>query len=266
MQAQSGMAEVCGARLYYEVAGSGPPLVLVHGLGVDLRMWDDQFTTLAQHFRVVRYDARGFGRSALPTAEPYSHADDLKGLLEHLGIARTALAGLSFGGRVATHFTLTYPEMVQRLILVDSGMNGYQYSAEWNALWTAIREEAATKGPQAGNALWLGHPLLAPAREQTAVASRLAQMIAEYSGWHWVNTDPVRWGEVSDRQRLDEIRVPTLIIIGERDLPDFHAIAAFLQQHIPHARTAMLERVGHMTNMEAPEQFNRLVEAFLGAD
>ena len=266
MNVQSGAAELSGARLHYEVAGSGQPLVLVHGLGLDLRMWDDQFTPLAHRFHVLRYDVRGYGQSTLPTTEPYSHADDLKGLLGYLGIAHTALAGLSFGGRLAINFTLTYPELVQRLILVDSGLNGYQYSPEWNGLWTQILTEAATRGPKAANELWLRHPLFAPAREQAAVAARLTQMIADYSGWHWVHTDPVRWTEPPDNQRLDQIHVPTLIVSGQRDLPDFHAIAALLQQRIPQASTALLAQVGHMANMEAPTQFNHLVESFLSAD
>lgn len=260
------MAELSGARLHYEVAGSGQPLVLIHGLGLDLRMWDDQFTTLASRFQVMCYDARGFGQSTLPTTEPYSHADDLKGLLGYLGMAHIALAGLSFGGRIAINFALTYPELVQRLILVDTGLNGYQFSPEWNAQWTKIKAEAATRGPKAANELWLRHPLFAPAREHAAVAGRLAQMIADYSGWHWVNPDPVQWTEPPDSQRLEQIHVPTLIVIGQRDLPDFQAIAALLQQRIPQASTAMLAQVGHMTNMETPAQFNHLVETFLGSD
>lgn len=266
MRVHAGVAELPGARLRYEVAGSGPPLVLIHGLGLDRRMWDDQFLPLAHWFHVVRYDVRGFGHSTLPsTTEPYNHADDLKGLLGRLGLASTALAlaGLSFGGRIAIHFTLTHPELVRRLILVDTGLNGYQFSPEWQAQWTQIQAEGATRGPQAANALWLRHPLFAPAREQPAVARRLAQMIGDYSGWHWVHPDPVRWTDPPDSYRLEQIHVPTLIVMGERDLPDFQAIAALLQQRIPRARTARLAQVGHMANMEAPTPFTRLVETFL---
>lgn len=266
MMVQSGVAELSGTRLYYEVAGSGQPLVLIHGLGLDVRMWDDQFSTLAHRFHVMRYDVRGFGRSTLPTTEPYAHADDLKELLGHLGMTHTTLAGLSFGGRIAINFTLTYPQMVQRLILVDAGLNGYQFSPDWNVRWSKIKAEAASRGPKAANELWLRHPLFTPAREQAAVAGRLAQMIADYTGWHWINTDPVRWSEPPDSQRLDQLHMPTLIVIGQRDLPDFQAIAALLQQRIPQARTALLAQVGHMANMEAPTQFNHLVETFLGSD
>lgn len=265
MLTQSGFAELSGARLHYEVAGSGQPLVLIHGFGLDLQMWDDQFTSLARRFQVIRYDARGFGKSTLPTTEPYTHADDLKGLLVHLGISHAYLAGLSMGGLIATNFALTYPAIVQRLILVDSALSGYQWSPEWNMQWATIKAEAVNIGPKAANNLWLRHPIFTPARENAEVAARLAQIIADYSGWHWLNPDPHHWTEPPDSQRLDQIKVPTLIVIGQRDLSDFHGMAAILQQRIAQASTATLAQVGHMPNMEASAQFNQVVETFLSS-
>lgn len=106
MQARTGFAAVNGIRLYYEVAGSGRPLVLIHGMSLDTRMWDDQFEPLAQHYRVVRYDARGFGKSALQTGRSYAHTDDLKALLEYLDIEHAFIVGLSMGGGIAIDFAL----------------------------------------------------------------------------------------------------------------------------------------------------------------
>jgi pimeloyl-ACP methyl ester carboxylesterase len=259
----SGTVEVTGGKLYYEVAGSGDPLVLIHGLGLDLRMWDDQFTELAQHRQVIRYDLRGFGKSTLPTAEPYSHADDLKALLTHLNIARADILGLSMGGSVATNFVLTYPEMARSLILVDSAMSGYQWSADWIERWRQLTATAVNEGPKAACRLWLRHPLFTPALEKPEVASRLTQMITDYSGWLWANRDTHRRIHPADSQRLDQIKVPTLIIIGERDLPDFQAIATILEQTIPNVRKVVIPDVGHMSNMEDPAEFNRVVEDFL---
>ena len=88
MDVQQGLAEVNGARLYYEVAGSGHPLVLIHAYALDTRMWDSQFEEFAQRYQVVRYDVRGFGRSAPPTEESYSHVEDLKALLDLLSLPR----------------------------------------------------------------------------------------------------------------------------------------------------------------------------------
>ena len=99
MEIHSNLVEVNGTRLFCEVAGAGRTVVLIHGFTLDTRMWDDQFLPLARHFHVVRYDLRGFGRSAVPTGAPYSHIDDLRALLERLGVVEVSLVGLSKGGR-----------------------------------------------------------------------------------------------------------------------------------------------------------------------
>jgi 3-oxoadipate enol-lactonase len=127
----------------------------------------------------------------------------------------------------------------------------------------AIGNRALSAGEKAANTLWLGHPLFAPAREKPAVAARLAQMVDGYSGWHWSNDDPLRVRDPPDVSRLEDVGSPALILLGERDLPDFHRIAAILQERIPDPGTFELQGVGHMVNMEAPEQFNELVLDFL---
>jgi len=95
VDSEQGFGEVNGARLYDEVAGSGPPLALIHGFTLDTRMWDDQFATFAERHRVVRYDARGFGRSTPIGKAEYAHVDDLAALLRHLNMPRAAILGLS---------------------------------------------------------------------------------------------------------------------------------------------------------------------------
>src|SRR5262245_39438437 len=115
MMSVSGFVDVNGAELYYEMAGAGQALVLLHGGLLDRRMWDGQFEVFAVRYQVIRYDARGYGRSELLDA-PYKHAEDLYGLLRALGIERAALIGLSLGGMIAVDFTLEHPKMVSRLI------------------------------------------------------------------------------------------------------------------------------------------------------
>ncbi|MCI0575581.1 MAG: alpha/beta fold hydrolase, partial [Chloroflexi bacterium] len=139
-------AEVNGTRLYYEVAGAGPPLVLIHGYTLDTRMWDDQFEAFAQHYQVIRYDLRGFGRSAMPTGESYTHHEDLKALLDHLGLARAHILGLSLGGGIAVNFALAYPEATQSLILVDTSvLGGFEWPEELGR-WFARIHSAARDG------------------------------------------------------------------------------------------------------------------------
>lgn len=258
-----GFAAVNGTRLWYEVSGAGSPLVLIHGHGLDARMWDGQFAPFAARYRVVRYDLRGFGKSATVGETPYTHADDLAALLDHLGIARAAILGLSLGGSVAIDFALAYPAKTDALIAVDAALSGHAWSEEWNARWKSLRQTARIADVRAANEQWLAHPLFAPAQEQPAVAARLRTMVTDYSGWHWANRDPHCGPEPPATARLRDITAPTLVILGARDLPDFHVIADRIADQITDARQVVLPGIGHMSNMEAPERFNAVVLGFL---
>lgn len=262
MRVETGMAKVNDTQLYYEVAGDGPPLVLIHGFLLDTRMWDDQFEAFAQHYRTVRYDVRGFGKSALPTDAAYSPVDDLKSLLLHLGITQAHIVGLSMGGGIAIDFAIVHPEMTITLIAADPLLGGYTTS-ELDATIAPVAERAVIAGGKAANALLLNHVIFVPAREQLQVYTRLRTILAENSGWHWVNSDPQIELEPLAVERLQEIAAPTLILVGERDMADFHAITAILQQKIRNAALVILPGAGHMSNMEAPTLFNAAVLAFL---
>src|ERR1700694_5861724 len=137
-QVERGFAEVNGTRLYYEVTGVGHPLVLSHSFLTDKSSWDDQFLVFAQHFKVMRYNLRGFGSSGLIQG-PYSQREDLYALLKFLGIEKTYLLGLSGSSSIALDFTLEHPEMVDSLISASCGLSGYQSlqeaSGEWPAGW-----------------------------------------------------------------------------------------------------------------------------------
>lgn len=262
MRVETGIAKVNDTQLYYEVAGHGPSLVLLHGFLLDTRMWDDQFATFAQHYRVVRYDVRGFGRSALPTEEVYAHTDDLKALLDYLGIAQAHIVGLSMGGEIAINFALTYPEMTTTLIVADPLLDGHS-SPELDQSMLPIIERASTAGGKAANALLLDHVIFAPAREHPKVSARLAQMLTENSGWQWVNDGSPRPIEPPAVSRLHTITAPTLVIHGERDMATFREITNILRAKVHQARMVVVPGVGHMSNMEAPTLFNTAVLSFL---
>ena len=133
----TGVAEVSGAPLYYETAGVGHPLVLIHEGIADSRMFDDQFGAFAQHYRVIRYDVHGFGKSGIP-AGPFSGHEALHDLLRVLGVERMYLLGMSLGGRIAIDFALTYPTMVDALILAAAGVGGYTASDVVKQQWSEI--------------------------------------------------------------------------------------------------------------------------------
>lgn len=257
------LIHVNNARLYCEMAGTGPAVVLLHGFTLDTRMWEDQFQALAQQFQVVRYDLRGFGRSDVPKAEPYSHAADLHGLLDQLGIARAHLVGLSKGGAVALDFALAYPQRTLSLVLIDTVLPGFQWSEAGAARDGLVWQQASAGGIPAAKASWLSHPLFEPAMRDTAVAARLTQIITDYSGWHFVNNNPEQSLNPPAAQRLHELALPLLTIVGELDTLDFRHIADHICNALPHARKLVVPGVGHMANMEAPAQVTAAIQTYL---
>ncbi|MGH8699225.1 MAG: alpha/beta fold hydrolase, partial [Burkholderiales bacterium] len=223
---ETGVVEVNGAGLHYETAGAGETVVLLHAFMLDGRMWDDQFDVLAEDFRVIRYDARGFGRSALPQpGAPYSHVDDLAALLDKLDARKPHLVGASMGGRFALDYAVTHPGAVRSLTVIDTVVSGWQWSPEWLASYAPIVAAGRRGDIPAAKQLWLDHPLFAPARERPEVAARLKLMVDDYSGWHLTHRNAERPLEPPAVRQLGRITVPTLVVIGSRDLPEFHRIA-----------------------------------------
>jgi len=265
MEMRQGYAAVNGTQLYFQLAGSEHPMVFLHGFAGDSRLFDDQFKAFAQHSQVIRYDLRGFGKSDLPTSEPYCHYDDLKALLQYLGIARADLVGQSMGGAIAIDFTLAYPDMTRALILLDSTLGGFEHSPEFQAWFAFLVSQASEAGVEMAKALLLDTPLLESARANPDVARRLGQVFSEYSGWHWINEDPGAELEPPAIQRLEQIRAPTLIITGEHTGTDLRAIGDFLQARIPNAHAIILNGVGHVPNMEDPQTVNEIVLDFLAS-
>ena len=263
MPRHTGLADVNGTRLYYEVTGRGTPLVLIHGHALDTRMWDDQFALFGQRHRVVRYDMRGYGRSAPATGEPHAPADDLMSLLEYLDISHAHVLGLSRGGGVAIDFALTYPQATDSLILADAALGGFPWP-EFAGSVTEVKRAWQTGGDEAAARRWLGDALFAPALENAAVAAHLRQIVGAYTGWrHWVEGDGMRALDPPAAEQLDQIKARTLVTVGQRDVPGFRAIAEILVRDIVGARSVVLPGVGHMANMEAPDRFNEAVLSFL---
>jgi len=263
---KKGFAEVNDTRLYYEIVGRGHPIVLLHAFSADNRVWDDQFEVFAKHFKAMRYDMRGFGKSALPIVKKeYSHSKDLKALLNQLGIDYAYLIGSSMGGRIALDFTLEYPEMTKALILVDSTVEGYQgWSKTHLKSDESVEKKVKEKGWKAAVEDQTKTPIFRKlAREKPDVASRLIQMRSDYSGWHYFNTDPCHSLDPPAIGRLQEIKVPTLIIVGETDSRDFHRIATILKKKIQNSKRMTIKGAGHLPSMSAPKEFNKAVLSFL---
>ena len=264
-EAITGYADVHGARLYYEMMGDGHPLVLVHAGIADSRMWDDQFAVFAEQYHVIRYDIRGFGKSIMPPGSS-STSRDLHGLLQALGVTKAYMVGLSIGGGIAIDFALRYPAMGSALVLVASGLGGTQPSAEMQRadaeVDAALERGGIDAAVEAENRLWVDGPKRTPDQVDPSVRMRVTEM----------NGALYRLPEVdSPRERLDppaigrlgEIHVPTLVIVGDGDVPEVIATADGLARGIAGARKVVLPEVAHMVNMERPAEFNRIVLDFL---
>ena len=247
--------------LYYEASGSGDPVVLIHGFSVDRRMWAPQVAVLEKRFRVIRYDLRGHGNSAAPS-EPYAAHDDLRSVLDTLGVARATLIGLSAGSTLAIDFAIAYPDRVTRLVLASPGLNGHVPSPPLT--WTAPVFQAAGAGDAEGAAkLWADTPLMATHGGAAAAAAVKSLVMSNVRLWTY-RTNPARPLTPPAIRRLSEIRSPTLVILGERDLPHIKEIAGLLVAGVGGARLVTVPGAGHIVNLDAPDAFNTAVETFLG--
>lgn len=259
MSEQAGFAPVNGTRLYYEVAGSGPALVFLHAFGCDRRLWDSQVPHFAKRYRVVRYDARGYGKSDVPAGAPYAHGEDLRALLDHLDIADAALCGCSMGGQNAIELALRHPSRVKALVLVSASLQGFPFPREVVELFVALSNAARTSGVEAARALFLASELVG------AAADAVRPILAEYSGWHWLNDSPVDSLKPPMMERLGEITAPVLAVLGERNPPAFRGAFDYFVDRVPAAKQLILPGVGHFANLEVPDEFNARVEEFLQA-
>jgi 3-oxoadipate enol-lactonase len=261
----TGFADVNGTRLYYEVAGAGHPLVLNHAGVADSRMWDLQFGVFSQHYKVIRWDSRGYGRSAMPSG-PYSGRGDLYALLRYLRVEKAHVLGLSMGGLAAIDFALEHPDMVTALIPVASALGGYQPPASpiWTEVQAALKQGDIARAAELQVRRWVDGPNRRPDQVDPGVRDKVLQMTTNaYSstteqGNH-LPLDPPAIG------RLKEIKAPTLVMVGDQDEPYMSDIAERLATGIQGAKKLVISGVAHMLNMEQPDEFNRVVLDFLAS-
>jgi len=265
-QVRSGYVAYNGARLYYEEAGSGPAIVLIHGGSIDRRMWDPQFAWLARGYRVIRYDARGYGLSRAEGV-PFADYEDLRALLDSLHVGRVAVMGMSMGGRIATDFTLANPGRVSALILVAPGLSGFPFHGpEMDAFAAEQRQAYNQGGMPAVNRVFVRWWCVGPTRRRadvdSAVLAAVDTMVAG-SGGRWPlerlgrELEPPAWG------RLREIRVPTLAVDGSLDMPNILEILDSVATQVPGARQVVIPGAAHMVNMEKPAEIQAVLRPFL---
>ena len=254
--------------IYSEVAGEGPEIVLLHEGICDSRMWDPQWETLTRSHRVLRFDFRGYGRSPLEPGR-FASARDVIELLDRHGFDRAALVGVSLGGRVALEVALAAPERVAALVLVGSGLPGHEWSDDQKAIWdeeeSALRAGDLDAAVEVSLRTWVDGPRRMPEDVDPEVRARVAEMQRRaYELQLPLEDEAEEELLVEDvAQRLGEIKAPTLVVVGEEDVPDIQAIADRLAREIPGARRATIAHTAHVPSMERPREFEELVLGFV---
>lgn len=250
-----GFATVDGTQqLYYEECGKGSKaVVLLHDGVVNSAVWDDVWPILCKQFHVIRYDRRGYGRTAA-TKKPYYEADDLAALLRDRKISQAALVGSSHGGNIALSFALRYPARVSDLVLVGPEAEGFPYSEHFIMNQIAFQKAKDPIEVRANSTYFIlpGHHT---AREH------LRKLLTASPQDHKHNDMPLP--EKPAFPYVRDLRMPTLVLIGSGDLADNQAVAGALVMEIPGSARVVVPDTGHLLYLENPEGFSSLVTVFL---
>lgn len=249
-----------GIDINYEIEGSGPWLTMSHSLACDLHMWDPQMPALKK-FKVLRFDTRGHGQSGAPAGDYTLEqmADDVKGLLDGLGIKQTHWAGLSMGGMIGQAFALKYPGVFQSMVLADTTSRRPPDAAK---MWADRIQTAQTKGMDAlveGTlARWFTEPYRNSRKD---VMQRIGDGIrttpvAGFAGCcHAIS-------KIDYLDRLKEIKVPALVMVGEHDHGTPPEAARIIQQNLPGSELKIIPSAAHLSNIEQADEFNKNLTAF----
>lgn len=260
-----------GVRLYYEEHGEGFPLIWCHEFAGDYRSWRPQIRFFSRRYRVIAYNARGYPPSDVPTdLDAYTQeqvVDDLRGLMEYLGIERAHIGGLSMGGGVALNFGLTYPRMASSLIVAAAG-SGSVDREDWRKQVNELAERLETEGMRG-----LSDYVRRPTRVQLLrkdpdgwqeFADQFFQHSSVGSALTFRGIQGRRPSIFDLEEKMRALDVPTLIMVGDEDDPCIEPSLA-MKRCIPSSGLVMLPQCGHPINLEEPDLFNRLVLDFLTA-
>lgn len=265
-------APVYKGSLYYEVAGSGQPLLLIHAGVADCSMWDAQMDLFSRSYRVIRYDTRGFGQSRTETTQ-FSNRQDIMDLFKHLGVEKAGIIGISRGGQIAIDFTLEHPECVSALVAVAAGISGFEYQGgddpqarhefelfnHMDELW---EKKAWDELTDLQVRVWADGPSQPEGRAPVAIRDYMRKIVRASFDRQDGQATPLPL-EPPAIKRLSEIHQPSLILVGEYDSTGELAAADELECQIPLSRKVGIPGAAHMIPMERPELFNEVVLGFL---
>jgi 2-hydroxy-6-oxonona-2,4-dienedioate hydrolase len=265
---RSGFVNIGNAEIYYEMAGTGLPLVMIHAGVADSRQWNNEFEVFSQTHQVLRYDMRGYGKSE-PAEGEFSHLSDLVSLVNTLEIQKPfVLMGCSMGGSLAMDFALLHPSKVKALIMVGAGPSGLEL-----AVSRPVKFADAEKAFEAGDLdlvaeietqIWFDGTGRTPEQVNPAMRKLLYEMNrlalsheVKQLGKRLPNT------ETPAVEHWQDLQLPVLIIVGSHDTPYILASADYMQEHIKSARKVIISDAAHLPNMDHPPEFQGIVQDFL---
>jgi pimeloyl-ACP methyl ester carboxylesterase len=259
-----------GAEIAFDDEGTGPVLLLIHAGIADRRMWGAQTAEFNGSHRVVRFDMRGFGESSAPSNE-YANYEDARGLVDALGIERAVVAGDSMGGEAALDFALAYPERVSGLVLISTRAAATAVSPELEKLWEESDGAFEAGDIEKAVATEVDGWIVGPGRTRDDLDPEYLGLAEAMIRRIWVRAaageelgapielDPPRL------ERLGEVRVPTLLVVGDRDVPDIAESMQALAKGIPQAKLVRIPNTAHLPPLERPAEFNGHLRRFLNS-
>lgn len=260
-----GFVETAGESIYFESYGEGETILLCHGKGGNHAIWFKQVPILAQHYRVVTWDQRGFGRSSNlnSDASPQKAAEDMQALLDHLKIEKAHLVGQSMGGWAVMGATLRYPERTASLILADTlaGISTPEIAAEY-----AARRAKRYAKPAPTHLSMDGHAILKnETPEQNLTRAFLYNQIGRSNGPPPTDAGELLLNTRFDQNAIQAIQAPTLFIVGEKDDIFPPAMIRQAAELTPHAKVVEIPEADHSPYYETPDEWNSAVMTFLAS-
>jgi pimeloyl-ACP methyl ester carboxylesterase len=266
-------ASVQGVRLFYEEVGEGLPLLFVHEFAGDHASWRPQVGFFARRYRTIAYNARGYPPSDVP-GEPAAYsqqhaADDIRGVLDHLGIGQAHVCGLSMGGYATLHFGLTYPERALSLVVAGCGYGSGADRERFRQDTTQVVRRFEADGMEKVADFYSRGPARVQFQDKDPKGwqefrDRLASGSARGHALTLQGVQMTRPSVYDLADRLERLRVPTLVVTGDEDEPCLEP-ALFMKRQIPSAGLLVLPKAGHTINLEEPAAFNGAVLDFLTA-
>jgi 3-oxoadipate enol-lactonase len=254
----SGYIIVNDDSLFYEAAGSGNVLLFIHDGILHREVWDEQFAFFSKNFRVIRYDRRGYGKSS-PANGSYTHMDDLLALYEQLKIDSAIIVACSSGGALAIDLAIDYPHKVSGLVLVGAVVGGFSYTSHMLNRGGHLPE--SFKNDYEESIYYITDDPYAIYFKNMEAKKKALEMLKNYPQRIYKRQKFIRKVPPS-YQRLNEIKVPSLILVGEFDIPDVHAHAGAINAGILQSRRVIISNAGHLIPLEQPKLFNEVVIDF----